>query len=74
MQLQTPAVFQQWMADTVDEILIEGDTMYVKAFDGDTIPDTETLSQTYLPDRVHWPTMTTDPAKPNQYLPSASEK
>ena len=74
MQLQTPAVFQQWTADTVDEILIEGDTMYVKAFDGDIIPDTETLSQTYLPDRVHWPTMTADPAKPNQYLPSASEK
>ena len=48
--------------------------MYVKAFDGDTILDTETLSQTYLPDRVHWPTMTADPAKPNQYLPSASEK
>ena len=51
-----------------------GDTMYVKAFDDDTILDTETLSQTYLPDRVHWPTMTADPAKPNQYLPFASEK
>ena len=48
--------------------------MCVKAFDDDTISDTETLSLTYLPDRVHWPTMTADPAKPNQYLPTASEK
>ena len=64
----------QWTADTVDEILIEGDTMYVKAFDDDTIPDTETLSLTYLPDRVHWPTMNADPAKPNQYFHAASVK
>ena len=63
-----------WTADTVDEILIEGDAMYMKAFDDDTIPDTETLLLVYLPDRVHWPTMTADPAKPNQYLPTASEK
>ena len=56
----------QWTADTIDEILIEGDAMYVKAFDDDTIPDTEILSLTNLPDRVHWPTMTADRAKPNQ--------
>ena len=62
-----------WTADTVDEILI-GDAMYMKAFDDDTIPDTETLSLPYLPDRVHWPTMAADPAKPNQYLPIVSEK
>ena len=49
---------------------IEGYVMYVKAFEDDTIPDTETLSLTYLPDRVHLPTMTADPAKPNQYLPT----
>ena len=51
--------------------------MCVKSFDDDTISDTETLSLTYLPDRVHWPTMTSmtaDPAKPNQYLSTASEK
>ena len=40
----------QWTTDTVDEILIEGDAMYVKAINGDTIPDTETLSLTYSPD------------------------
>ena len=44
--------------------------MYVKAFDDGTIPDTETLWLTYLPDRVHWPTVTADPAKLNQ-LPTA---
>ena len=59
-------------ADTVGEILI--DAMYMKAFDDDTISDAETLPLTYLPGRVHWPTMTADPAKPNQYLPTASEK
>ena len=32
----------QWTADTVDQILTEGDAMYVKAFDDGTIPDTET--------------------------------
>ena len=48
--------------------------MYMKAFDDDTIPDTETLLLAYLTDRVHWPTMTADPAKPNQYLPTTSEK
>ena len=63
-----------WTVDTVDEILIEWDAMYLKAFDDDTIPDTETLSLTYLLDRVHWPMMTADPAKRNQYLPTASEK
>ena len=26
----------------------------------------------YLPDRVRWPTTTADPAKPTQYLPTAS--
>ena len=55
----------QCTADTVDEILIERDVMYVKDFDDDTIPDTETLSLTYLSDRVHWPTMIADSSKPN---------
>ena len=53
----------QWTVDTVDEILIEGDAI--------VSPDTETLSPTYLPDRVHWPTMTAERAKPNP-LPTAS--
>ena len=60
------------MPDKVDEILIQEDAMYVKAFDDDTTADTETLSLTYLPDRVHWSTMTAEPN--NQYFPTASEK
>ena len=56
----------QWTADTVDQILTEGDAMYVKAFDDGTIPDTETLSLTHLPDRVRWPMVTAHPAKQNQ--------
>ena len=67
--VQTPAVFRNWTADTVDQILT-GDVMYVKAFDDGTTPDTETLSLTHLPDRVRWPTVTVDPAKLNQ-LPTA---
>ena len=62
----------QWSADTVDEILI-GDAMCVKAFVDNTIPDTETLSLTYLPDRVHWSMMNADPIKPNQFMPTACE-
>ena len=63
--MQTPAVFRHGRPTQ---------SMYMKAFDDDTIPDTETLLLAYLPDRVYWPTMTADPAKPNQYLPTASEK
>ena len=48
--------------------------MYVKAFIDNTIPDTGTLSLTYLPDRVHWSMMNADPIKPNQYMPTACEK
>ena len=73
LNVQTPTVFRNGRP-TQSMRLIEGDAMYVKAFDDDTIPDTETLSLTYLPDRVHWPTMTADPAKPNQYLPTVSAK
>ena len=43
--------------------------MCVKAFDDGTIPDTETLSLTHLPDRVRWPTVTVDPAKLNHRKP-----
>ena len=54
----------QWTADIVDEILIEGDAMYV-------LIQKHSLSLTYLPDQVHWPTMTADRAKTNP-LPTAS--
>ena len=56
----------QWTSHIVDQILVEGDAMYLKAFDEGTIPDAETLSLTSLPDRVRWPKMTADPTKPNE--------
>ena len=73
--VQTPAVFRSGRpTQSMTEILIEGDAMCARTFDDDTIPDTETLSLTYLPDRVQWPALTADPAKPNQHLPTASER
>ena len=54
----------RWTTQTVDRILVEGDAMYVKAFEEQTIPDTETLPLTSLPDRARW-TLTRDDAKPS---------
>ena len=42
-----------WTTDTIDGILIEGDAMYLKAFEERSIPDAETISLNYLPDRVY---------------------
>jgi len=47
-----------WKSQTVDEILIEGDTLYLKAFEDSSIPDEETISLDYLPDHVLFPTIT----------------
>ena len=47
-----------WTTETVDRVLIEGDSMFLKAFEERTIPDAETISLNYLPDRVLWPPMT----------------
>ena len=41
-----------WTTETIDGILIEGDVMYLKAFEERSIPDEETISLNYLPDRV----------------------
>ena len=41
----------QWMTHRVDHILIEGDAIYLKAFDEQFIPD-GTSRLTYLPYRV----------------------
>ena len=47
-----------WTTETVDRVLIEGDFMFLKAFEEGSIPDAETISLNYLPDRVLWSTMT----------------
>ena len=44
----------QWTASTVDQILTQGDKMYLDALESRAIPDTETISLTYLPDRARW--------------------
>ena len=41
-----------WSTDAIDRVLIEGDDMYLKAFEDLSIPDEETISLNYLPDRV----------------------
>ena len=56
----------QWTAHTVDQLLTEGDDMYLKAFQEQPIPDAETISLTYLPDRVRWSAIITlDPKIPD---------
>ena len=39
-----------WTTETIDGILIKGDSMDLKAFDERSIPDEETIS--HLPDRI----------------------
>jgi len=65
---------QQWNTCTVDQILTRGDTMYLStALQKQTIPDIETMSLNYLPDRARssWTIVATtqspiDPNKSNQ--------
>ena len=47
-----------WTTETVDRVLVEGDSRFLKAFEEGSIPDAETISLNYLPDRVVGPTMT----------------
>lgn len=47
-----------WTTETMDRVLAEGDSMFLKAFEERSIPDEETISLDYLPDRVLWSTMT----------------
>ena len=57
----------QWTAHTVNNILTAGDDMYLKAFQEKSIPDTETISLAYLPDRIRWSAIITlDPYTSNR--------
>ena len=42
----------------MDRVLAESDSMFLKALEERSIPDEETISLDYLPDRVLWSTMT----------------
>ena len=55
---ETSCLVSRWTRNTVDQILIEGDAVYVKAFEQQSIPlpDTETP-----PSRAVWPS-----TRPNQ--------
>ena len=44
---------RHWDTATVDQILIEGDTMYSNALDSQSIPDTDMLSLIFLPNQAH---------------------
>ena len=41
-----------WTTAIIDGILVEGDVMYLNAIEERSIPDEETISLNYLPDRV----------------------
>ena len=57
----------QWATDTVGQILIGGDAMYLTGLENQTIPDAETSSPTYLPDQVvRLSTMTADRRDPTK--------
>ena len=43
---------QHWDTATVDQILIEGDRMYLNALESQRIPDTDTLCLIYLPNQA----------------------
>ena len=44
-----------WNSQTIDQVLIEGDALYLTSFENYCIPDEETISLNYLPDRVNFP-------------------
>ena len=43
---------RQWNTATIDQILIEGDRMYLNALEIQSITDTDTLSLIYLPNQA----------------------
>ena len=43
---------ESWNSATVDQILFEGDKMYLNTFERRIIPGTDALSLVYLPDRA----------------------
>ena len=47
-----------WTTETMDRVLAEGDSMFLKALEERSIPDEETIFLDYLPDRVLWSTRT----------------
>ena len=46
---------QHWQSFTLDQLLEEGDTLYLNALANGQIPNAETLSLNCLPNRIYWP-------------------
>ena len=44
-----------WRCFTVDQLLKEGDKLYLNALGNGEIPNTETISLNCLPNRIYWP-------------------
>lgn len=63
---------REWNACTVDQILTEGDRMYLNALERQIIPDTELLSLNCLPDRACWFSPIAVAAESNQSLTDAN--
>ena len=45
---------RHWDTATVDQILIEGDRMFLNALENQSVPDKETLSLVYMPSQACW--------------------
>ena len=60
---------EQWTAATVNQILVEGDRLYLDALRSRSIPDTEVLSLNYLPIMAYWSLETNS----NYYLPITAQ-
>ena len=45
----------EWNSTTVDSVLLQGDNMYMNAFENDLIPREDFLSLNHLPTVVHLP-------------------
>ena len=43
---------RHWNTATVDQIVIEGDRMYLNALESQSVPDTDTFSLIYLPNQA----------------------
>ena len=61
---------EQWTAATVDQILVEGDRLYLNALRSRSVPDAEVLSLNYLPLNVACWSLETN----SNYLPSTANQ
>ena len=61
---------QQWSTNTIDQILVEGDKMYLNALENGDIPDADVISLADLPVQARWPVTTANNANKTSQSPS----